>query len=472
MTATLPCGERLVRCLTGEPVDRVPFGVNLGWWPWGETMDRWKRESGQPDLDIGRWFGYDASFASPSDVTEYAPMKSAILGVAILFAAGWGVARAGGDEAGMDASIAGPPGANPPATGLCALAQTAAAAAVGDKMVFRLSLRNAGPLAVDPNATTGSTAWLLIGAPGGNACFTGQIRLESEGPGGSPEPAPVGTLRFQPVDAGAATAYLFDHGLKLTNGYVANAAGERPAPAGKLKDVLPPGKLRAKWMINVPRGAGAPPLSLWTPALEVVVGPPRLAALSTDARRAYVADLLKRFDRDAWSAREAHEEAVALGPGILPDLIAAAKERGRPEHSRLWLVTAVADIPDAKAVAALIDVLNDPKGRLRCVVAYHGPKQKSDALDRAIIEKAKSGGDAAFISYALLGLMVSQGRVPEDLLKAGIESDDPRVRATAARALAGMASDWNKTRLQVLLRDSDPRVRAAAQKVLEAMTFD
>ena len=63
---TLSCGERLVRCLTGAPVDRVPFGVNLGWAPWGETLARWRRESGQPALNVGRHFGYDAGFVCPA----------------------------------------------------------------------------------------------------------------------------------------------------------------------------------------------------------------------------------------------------------------------------------------------------------------------------------------------------------------------------------------------------------------------
>ena len=58
-------GERVVRCLIGEPVDRVPYGVGLGWQPWGETAERWKRESGIADLEVGKFFGYDASFALP-----------------------------------------------------------------------------------------------------------------------------------------------------------------------------------------------------------------------------------------------------------------------------------------------------------------------------------------------------------------------------------------------------------------------
>jgi hypothetical protein len=66
MTDRLTCGERVVRCLTGQPIDRVPFGVNLGWYPWGETQARWCRESGQPNLDVGGTFGFEPSFACPA----------------------------------------------------------------------------------------------------------------------------------------------------------------------------------------------------------------------------------------------------------------------------------------------------------------------------------------------------------------------------------------------------------------------
>lgn len=64
--AQLQPGERLVRCLTGGAIDRVPFGVNLGWWPWGEAIANWRRDSGNPELDIAKEFGYDASFACPA----------------------------------------------------------------------------------------------------------------------------------------------------------------------------------------------------------------------------------------------------------------------------------------------------------------------------------------------------------------------------------------------------------------------
>jgi len=58
-------GERLVRCFTGGDIDRVPFGVGLGWSPWGETSEKWRKETKSPGLDIARELGYDASFAVP-----------------------------------------------------------------------------------------------------------------------------------------------------------------------------------------------------------------------------------------------------------------------------------------------------------------------------------------------------------------------------------------------------------------------
>ncbi len=63
--AELTCGERVVRCYLGEEIDRVPFGIGIGWYPWSETFDRWRRESGDPSLNPGALLGYDLSFVIP-----------------------------------------------------------------------------------------------------------------------------------------------------------------------------------------------------------------------------------------------------------------------------------------------------------------------------------------------------------------------------------------------------------------------
>lgn len=59
-------GERLVRCLTGGEIDRVPFGVGLGWNPWGQTLQRWRQESGNPELDVARELAFDVGFIAPA----------------------------------------------------------------------------------------------------------------------------------------------------------------------------------------------------------------------------------------------------------------------------------------------------------------------------------------------------------------------------------------------------------------------
>lgn len=70
----LTCGERIVRCLCGEQVDRVPFGVGIGWGPWGQTLQRWRRELGDPDLDVREALGYDASFIQPEINCGFNPL--------------------------------------------------------------------------------------------------------------------------------------------------------------------------------------------------------------------------------------------------------------------------------------------------------------------------------------------------------------------------------------------------------------
>ncbi|MHB9033716.1 MAG: hypothetical protein ACYC6L_11805, partial [Anaerolineae bacterium] len=58
-------GERLVRCLLGQPVDRIPFGIGFGWQPWGDALERWRAQTGLPELDITEYFGYDPGFVLP-----------------------------------------------------------------------------------------------------------------------------------------------------------------------------------------------------------------------------------------------------------------------------------------------------------------------------------------------------------------------------------------------------------------------
>ncbi len=76
----LTCGERVVRCLTGGPNDRVPFGVGLGWEPWEQTLDRWRRESANPELYVARELGFEASFRLPHPRSGiYPPFETKVI---------------------------------------------------------------------------------------------------------------------------------------------------------------------------------------------------------------------------------------------------------------------------------------------------------------------------------------------------------------------------------------------------------
>ena len=135
----------------------------------------------------------------------------------------------------------------------------------------------------------------------------------------------------------------------------------------------------------------------------------------------------------------------------------------------MWLTAALADIRDKRAAEALVGLLDKGGAGVANVVAYHGPKQASEKLDRAIVAAAAKGKDHSLTSYAILGFMVFRGKVPGKLLEIGIASDDPRARATVAKAMAGYASDFNIRGLVKLLKDTDQRVRSAAAATLGMM---
>ena len=54
--------ERIVATLKCERTDRPPVIDWLGLAPWGETLSRWRDESGVADLEPKAWFGYDRGF--------------------------------------------------------------------------------------------------------------------------------------------------------------------------------------------------------------------------------------------------------------------------------------------------------------------------------------------------------------------------------------------------------------------------
>ncbi|MCY3022815.1 MAG: hypothetical protein NTW87_27870 [Planctomycetota bacterium] len=336
----------------------------------------------------------------------------------------------------------------------------------GGAFEVRLSIKTADVDSVTLPALDTVFAWLFIAQDsddGKKGCFTEKLKLEpaQEWPKQLPPEKP---LEFKPKDVAGATVYPFHKGQKTVRGYpVIDAPDDKVEPAGKLAAVLTAGKASLRMMFCIPRGNDRP-LLLTSNIVQLQVLSPDAAQFSPA-----VAALLKDFDRDAFGGKTAHASAVKLGAAIVPELVRAVKVQKRPEYSRLWIATAIADIVSANSVAALTELLDDPLPTVRAVVGYHGPKQNNEKLDKLIVSKAATSRDGNFVAYALLGFLVFRNSVPADLLKAGLESDDPKARNTAVSALTNSANDFNIQRLRALANDKDQRVRATAQKVLAIM---
>ncbi|MFP4052521.1 MAG: HEAT repeat domain-containing protein [Phycisphaerae bacterium] len=277
-------------------------------------------------------------------------------------------------------------------------------------------------------------------------------------------------LSLGTIDVTKLKLFEYRRGLKVVDAYPVAPEGEKLTPAGTMAAKIAPGVLGARLMFAVWPPSRDEPMLLVSNTVSLPVEPPAWKKLSEKEQAAFVHDLLQRFDNNAWSAKQAHDVAVKLGRPILPELIAAAKQTRRPSHSRLWLATTLADIRDPNAAAALQDLLQDGLSGVRAVVAYHGPKQKNKKLDAAIVARyGKPDAPTREQAFALLGFLVFRKTVPAKLIEAGLASDDPRSRATAAKALTKLASEFNVARLVKLLEDPDAQVRSAAAKVLAAM---
>jgi len=347
--------------------------------------------------------------------------------------------------------------------------------AVGGKLTFGLALRGVGSEPVKLGAVKDVSCWLLVGqdsSDGKKEFYTEKVSVWLDRGDWPTELGGGKTVAFRPFDLSQGGVYSSEVARELLMIYVSGKTPDSPPkPVGKLGEVLLPGRAVAKAYLCLPR-PGEKPLVVISNRLLIPVAPPPLNSLSAEHRKAFVAALLKQFDRDEFGGQAAHRLSVQIGKDVVPDLVKAVTDRTRPGYSRMWMATAIADIPDPKAAEALVGLLEDSHGGVRQVVAYHGPKQKSDKLDKAILEKAKTVKEDRFTAMALLGFMVFRNSVPEELVKAGLDSDDPRARATAAKVLGDMASDLNVARLKEMLNDKDAHVRSAAKKVLDAMKKD
>jgi len=344
-----------------------------------------------------------------------------------------------------------------------------AAAAAQRRLLVRIALRNVGAAAVELPPAGKAFAWVLVASQSGDVFFTDRFAAV---PAGGAWPAALAggaALAMREVDLTPRGAYGRDRRQEVYTAWLkADSDANAPSPPSTVARELSPGPARARAMLCLPRKDAAPTVlvsnmsSFTLPARD-------MAGLSPEERKERAVSLLKKFDRDAFAAREAHGEAVALGPAAAEVLIAAVKDRSRPDYSRLWLATAIADIRDARCAAALVELLGDGQDGVRCVVCYHGPKQDDAKLDRAIVAYAAGSGSGQTVSYALLGFLVFRKFVPGTLLEAGLASRDARARAAFCQAVRSQASPYNISRLSGLLDDREERVRALAAEVLGEM---
>ena len=346
-----------------------------------------------------------------------------------------------------------------------------AAVRAGGKLTAQLAVRNVGTAGVKLPAAKGVSGWLMVFYNRQNSYVTQRV-YPAAGLEAGQWPGQLGgdvIVRFPPQEMSGLDIYGPEKRRAVYAAYLLpDRSPAIPAADGKLARKLAAGKAAVRFMLCLPR-PGEQPLVVSSNVVELEVLPPSWSALPAATQKEFAAKLIAKFDKDAWAAQSAHGEAVAIGPPIVPYLVEAVRDAKRPGFARLWLATALADIRCDESVAELIRLLDDPSGGVRSVVGYHGPKQHSDKLDAAVIDKIAAGKNADSLAYTLLGFLVFRSRVPDKLLAASFESKDPRVRSTVAAALKNQASDFNVSRLAALLADENQQVRSAAAKALGAM---
>ena len=349
----------------------------------------------------------------------------------------------------------------------------------GEKFRFQVTLRNVASEAVNLGDTKKAFVWFMISLGGGSdkkLIYTQKVLALADLKTNWLEGGK--TLAVPAVEINELKAFDYQAGMKVQGGYI---TGEEPKTIGSPGRLIPPGTIKGKALLYLVR-TDEPSLLLVSNLADILVQPPMLSSLQPADRLAFINQLLARFDRDAWSGQAAHKEALALGKEIVPDLLEALT-KPRPAHSQMWLATAVCDIPDAKAAEGLAKLMDSPSAAITYVIAYHGPKQKSAELDKAIVAKvvaaqkaavepAQAAQSARMTALAIQGFLGARGAVPEEILKIGLDSPDERVRAEVVRAFAQTASPDSVRRIASLLADKNERVRMTAARVLAGMKND
>ena len=346
---------------------------------------------------------------------------------------------------------------------------SAAGTAVGGKLPVTLHVRNVGATDVTLSGTEPAFAWVVVVRSREEAWLTCKIPLKTVAPDWPARLAGGKSITVKAFDLAPRNVYPYALSREILKNYLGTRdAKPLPAASETLGGTLWSGAMMLRCYFCLPRPDDKP-LILTSNKLTIDVAPPDLAALGDAHRKAYVARLLKQFDRDAWSGQAAHGISVRIGKSVVPYLAEAAFQARRPDHARLWITAAIADIRCEKSVQTLTRLLKESHAGVRHVVAYHGPKQQNAALNKAILDRTLELNESRMTALAVVGFLAYQGKVHDNLLAASLESPDPRVRTTAAEALSHHASATNVLRITALLKDKHERVRGAAATALAAM---
>ena len=374
------------------------------------------------------------------------------------------------------AAAAGADAADPPAeqwgqtsAGLQVSLTAAGPTAVGARLSVRLAVRNVGTTDLQLSRTAPAFAWFTVVRTRDEAWLTEKIAMKAIAPDWPARIAGRKGVTVKPFDLAARNVYPYKLSREILKNYLGyKDAKPLPTTEGALAKSLWSGKMIVRCRIVLPRDDDKP-LILTSNKLTVLLAAPDLGTLDDSQRKAYVARLLEQFNRDPWSAQGAHDIAVSIGKSVVPYLAEAAFQRNRPGHARLWIAAAITDIPCKKSVEALVKLLGEENAGVRHVAAYHGPKQRNPALDKAILARTLELKDSRMTALAMVGFLAYQGKVHDKLLASSLESEDPRVRTLAAEALSQHASQTNVLRMTALLKDKHERVRGAAATTLAAM---
>ncbi len=333
-----------------------------------------------------------------------------------------------------------------------------------DRFDVRIYIKNTGQVAVPLGGADKSFAYVLWVADLDHAWFTSRMRPARQdwprelGPG---KTLPLGTFNLA-----ARKAYDYANRTAILNYYI-NGRGQPPAGDLPLGDLLTFGQAKARLYVYL-AGAGRP-VVLSSAGVELTVGPPDFDKLSPGEQKAYTRALVAKFDAGAFSGQRAAIEARQVGPGVAPALIDAVADASRHPHSRMWLTAAICSLRCEASEEALLKLIDDKHAGVRSVVAYHGPRQRSARLDEAIVQRVLARDEGRFAAMASLGFAVFRQEVPPKLLRAGLDSDDPRVRSAMAAMLTKIADTDALRRLVVQLDDRDETVRATAARLLGQM---